>query len=190
MAEKITLAEADKIAQRLIKKMAKQNDIPKRKYVSESEQSLKLLSSVVKNHDISVTDEERRQPIHVLVQRFQHDALKTLAYLMKNSKSDTVRRQSANDILSLGGNSAKMLEIQAVMTGRSKDISQMSADELEAFISSAKSAIDQKLYLAADNAKNITKAIDENGTNGSPGGGGVGSFNNGSHSASNPDTWL
>ena len=165
MTEKITLAQADEIGTRLLNKISKTQtpkkkigDIsPTKKHKTEPERIAAIAEQQIQNQSHSlVTDDERKQPVHVLVQKYQHEAIKTLVNLMKNSSSDTVKRQTANDLLSLGGNSSKMLELQAIMTGRSKDVSQMTAEELESFIKNAKDSLQHKIDIAGCNAQNIT----------------------------------
>lgn len=100
-----------------------------------------------------ITADNLARPIHILVQDFQQEAILTLVTLMRDSKNDATRQKSATEILALGGNSSEMLKIQAITSGRNKDISQMSNDELDAFITDAKRKLDLQRDIAAHDAE-------------------------------------
>lgn len=100
-----------------------------------------------------MSDDNLARPVHILVQDFQQEAILTLVALMRDSKNDATRQKSATEILALGGNSAEMLKVQAIMSGRNKDISQMSNDELDAFITDAKRKLDMQRDIAAHDAE-------------------------------------
>lgn len=99
-----------------------------------------------------MTDDNLARPVHILVQDFQQEAVLTLVELMRFSKNDATRQKSATEILALGGNSAEILKIQAIQSGRNKDISQMTNDELDAFISDAKRKLDLQRDIASHDA--------------------------------------
>lgn len=188
MDKKITLAQADKQKPTKKKKGSIAKALPQRNpHMSETERTIvKTIEEAKKQGKQLVSDEERKQPLHVIIQKYQLLAFKTLVDLMENSSSDSVKLRASNDVLSLGGNSSDMLKLQAVMTGRSKDISQMSADELESFIKNAKDSLQTRIEESAQNAQNITP----NGKNSNPTGG-VSTILGGDYSEeSEGDAWL
>lgn len=103
-----------------------------------------------------MTEDNLARPVHILVQDFQQEAILTLVSLMRTSKNDSTRQKSATEILALGGNSAEMLKVQAIMSGRNKDISQMSNDELDAFIVDAKRKLDMQRDIASHDAQVVS----------------------------------
>lgn len=102
------------------------------------------------------TVENLATPVHILVSGFQAEAILTLVELMRESKNDATRQKSASEILALGGNSAEMLKIQAIQSGRHKDISQMTRTEIEAFVVEARRKLTAQNDIIAYNAENVT----------------------------------
>ena len=178
MEKKITLANADK------QKNAKRKGEPSAlKDTKKNRETQRLIAT---GAVVEVTEADKAQPLHSLVGKYQHEAIKTLVHLMRSASSETVRKQCASEILSLGGNSSDMLKLQAVMTGKNKDVSQMSVDELESFLQNAKHTLDSKMDMAATSALNVTSTTVESEAQGV---GGV--QNEGLKSTVSPaDTWL
>lgn len=110
---------------------------------------------------VPVTQDDLARPLHTVVSKFQHEAVKTLVHLMRHAQSETVRQKSATEILALGGNDSQMLKLQAVMTGKNKDVSQMSVEELESFLQNAKHTLDNRLDAAANKAVIVTESTVE-----------------------------
>lgn len=152
MTEKITLANADDQP----KKKARTKKPSKAKPRKDSKDTILPETrndvSIPNAPTVPLTDSEKAQPLHSVVGRYQHEAVKTLVHLMRHAKSEMVRKNSATEVLALGGNDPAMLKLQAVMTGRNKDVSQMSTEELEVFLRNAKDTLERKKDDAAFNA--------------------------------------
>ena len=158
MEKKITLANADK------QKTAKRKGEPSAlKDTKKNRETQRLIAT---GAVVEVTESDKAQPLHSLVGKYQHEAIKTLVHLMRSASSETVRKQCASEILALGGNSSDMLKLQAVMTGKNKDVSQMSVDELESFVQNAKYTLDSKIDFAANSATVVTETTSNSGLQG------------------------
>ena len=103
-----------------------------------------------------MTVDNLAKPVHILVSGFQAEAVLTLVELMRSSKNDATRQKSACELLALGGNSAEILKIQAIQSGRNKDISQMTNAELDAFLKDAKERLEARRAIEAHNAEVVS----------------------------------
>ncbi|MES3016228.1 MAG: hypothetical protein V4721_00555 [Bacteroidota bacterium] len=149
--DKIKLKDADKQKPKLIKKTMRLN--PE--------------ALAAKKQQVAVLESQKAQPLHSLIADYQHEAVLTLVDLMRNSSSDPVRRASASELLGLGGNAPEFLKLQAIMSGRNKDASQMTTSELEKFVEDARRELAHKMEFAANgaivvNAEPTTAQFDPN----------------------------
>lgn len=137
--KRMTLSNAAKKAQVLATRRAEKNQAPK----IVTKQELMTIDNLAK-------------PVHILVSGYQAEAVLTLVELMRESKNDATRQKSACELLALGGNSAEILKIQAIQSGRNKDISQMTNAELDAFLKDAKDRLEARRAIEAHNAEVVS----------------------------------
>lgn len=141
------------------KSMAKTKEGKRLKVLAKTEKAIKN-APIIETKEQLMTVANLATPVHLLVSGFQAEAVLTMVELMRESSNDAVRLKASGEILALGGNSSEMLKIQAVMSGRHKDLSQMTNAELDAFIAEAKRNQDIAREIAAHNAEDITPMVE------------------------------
>lgn len=154
----------------MVKKSMARNTEGKRLKVLEKAKKILKTTPEISTKEQLMTVSNLASPVHLLVSGFQAEAVLTMVELMRESSNDAVRLKASGEILALGGNSSEMLKIQAVMSGRHKDLSQMTNAELDAFIAEAKRNQDIAREIAAHNADDITPMVDGEAVNTPPGG--------------------
>lgn len=124
------------------------------KIITERKQAIAAAPVINKKEDL-MTVENLAKPVHLLVSGYQAEALLTLVDLMRNATSEPVKKQAATELLSLGGHSSEIIKLQAIMAGRTKDISQMSNAELETFVAEARRKVEMNKLIASENAPEV-----------------------------------